>query len=294
MIDVFEIGTIKRLPLGTDYNNVVAVVHGLLHRCPAGTELVIDGTGIGKPIADMFKYRGIVPWCVTATAAIEQSINHAKRTASVPKLMLISRIQALLFEGRLKVHADIPEAGAFLEELRDFRVEYTANGNMTFNARSGRHDDMVSAAAVAAWRLSDGAGGWGPPSLYLAAIMTGVRDKSRYPRPARWAIGCDLGKIADPSVVLVMRRTSVSAPELEAIAEDPPIVPMELVPVIDDPANKTPELLRREAIARAPTPNHPEAGKGGEIEHVNGPRAKITYAVGSLEWAAQQRKNQDD
>jgi hypothetical protein len=155
-IDIFEIGTIKRLPLGTDYNNVVAVV---MRRCPGGTELVIDGSGVGRPVCDMFKYRGTVPWCVTATAGIEQTIDRPKRTASVPKLMLISRIQSLLFEGRLKVHADIAEAGAFLEELRDFRVEYSASGHMTYNAKVGRHDDMVAAAAVAAWRLSDGAGG---------------------------------------------------------------------------------------------------------------------------------------
>src|SRR6266478_2261518 len=104
MIDLFEIGSIKRLPLGTDYNNVVSVVHNLLRRCPAGTDLVIDGTGIGKPVCDMFKYRGVVPWCVTATAGIEQSIDYGKRTANVPKLMLISRMQSLLFERRLKVH----------------------------------------------------------------------------------------------------------------------------------------------------------------------------------------------
>src|ERR1700726_3771980 len=104
MIDIFEIGTIKRLPLETSYTNVVAIGHALLLRCPAGTELVIDGTGVGKPVADIFKWHGVTPWCVTATAGIEQTIDTAARTANVPKLLLISRIQSLLFEGRLKVH----------------------------------------------------------------------------------------------------------------------------------------------------------------------------------------------
>jgi hypothetical protein len=48
MIDIFEIGTIKRLPLETSYTNVVAIVHALLLRCPAGTELIIDGTGVAS------------------------------------------------------------------------------------------------------------------------------------------------------------------------------------------------------------------------------------------------------
>jgi len=58
-VELFEIGTIRRLPLGTDYNHVVAIVHQLLRRCPEDTDLVIDGTGIGKPVADMFKFQGI-------------------------------------------------------------------------------------------------------------------------------------------------------------------------------------------------------------------------------------------
>src|SRR5215831_9505793 len=159
----------------------------------------------------MFKYRGIVPWCVTATAGIEQTIDRPKRNASVPKLMLISRIQALLFEGRLKVHADIPEAGAFLEELRDFRVEYSTSGHMTYNAKSGRHDDMVAAASVAAWRLSDGVGGWGPPSEHLAALALGIATAGTFSRARPWVIGLDLGKVNDPTAIVVMRRTSVES-----------------------------------------------------------------------------------
>ena len=68
MIDIFEIGTIKRLPLETSYTNVVAIVHTLLLRCPAGTELIIDGTGVGKPVADIFKWHGVTPWSNSVAA----------------------------------------------------------------------------------------------------------------------------------------------------------------------------------------------------------------------------------
>src|SRR5215470_4728562 len=209
-VQLFEIGTIRRLQLGTDYNHVVTIVHQLLRRCPEDTDLVIDGTGIGKPVADMFKFRGVVPWCVTATAGIEQTIDAAKRTAHVPKLMLISRLQSLLFEQRLKVSDKLDEARAFLDELRDFRVEFTASGHLTYNARAGRHDDMISAAAVAAWRLSDGAVGWGPPSRYLAAVTLGLGHT--VPRPAPWAVGVDLGKTGDPTAIIVLRRVAVDMP----------------------------------------------------------------------------------
>jgi hypothetical protein len=52
-------------------------------------------------------------------------------------------------------------------------------------------------------------------------------------------------------------------------------------------------LLRREAIGEGATPDHPDAGTGGEAVHINGPLCKPTYAVGSAEWAAQNRDGAD-
>ena len=102
MIDIFEIGTIKRLPLETSYTNVVAIVHALLLRCPAGTELIIDGTGVGKPVADIFKWHGVTPWCVTATAGIEQTIDAATAaSASSPSPPLIPRSSILAVVARI-------------------------------------------------------------------------------------------------------------------------------------------------------------------------------------------------
>jgi hypothetical protein len=117
------------------------------------------------------------------------------------------------------VAADLDEAGAFLDELRDFRAEYTAAGNVTFNAKSGRHDDLISAAAVAAWRLTDGAGGFGPPTQFMASVCAGRADRTMRP-PAPWVIGLDLGKVNDPTAICVMRKIRVDASE---IAETPTV-----------------------------------------------------------------------
>jgi hypothetical protein len=58
---VFEVGHIARLPLGTAYPVIVAHVGTLLSRLPADTELIIDETGVGRPVGDMFVYSGISP-----------------------------------------------------------------------------------------------------------------------------------------------------------------------------------------------------------------------------------------
>src|SRR5690606_7689972 len=68
---------------------------------------------------------------------------------SVPKVLLVSRLQALLHSGALEIDGKAKDAAVLLKELQDFRVSFTAVGNPTFNARQGAHDDLVLALAIA-------------------------------------------------------------------------------------------------------------------------------------------------
>jgi hypothetical protein len=95
---IFQVGHLERVPLGTPYPGIVAHVGRLLGKLPAGTELVIDYTGVGRPIFDMFTYTGISPLGVLITAGTAETYDGA--ICSVPKLTLVSRLQALLHEGR--------------------------------------------------------------------------------------------------------------------------------------------------------------------------------------------------
>src|SRR5271165_6971122 len=153
---IFQCGHLERLPLGTSYPAVVAHVCRLLVKSPAGTELVIDYTGVGRPVFDMFLSAGLSPVGVLITAGTAET--QEGMIHSVPKIVLVSRLQALLHEARLKIHKDLPEAEVLIREMQDFRVEFTAAGGLTFNARSGRHDDLVLALAIAAWRAYGGVG----------------------------------------------------------------------------------------------------------------------------------------
>jgi HxlR-like helix-turn-helix len=67
---------------------------------------------------------------------------------SVPKLVLISQVQALLHAGRLRIHKSMPEVPALISELEDFRAEVTDSGYWRFGARSGKHDDLILVACV--------------------------------------------------------------------------------------------------------------------------------------------------
>ena len=157
---IFQVGHLERLPLGTPYPAIVAHVGRLLTQLPGHPELVIDFTGVGRPVFDMFRYSGISPIGVLITGGLTEVQNGL--ICSVPKLNLVSRLQALLHEARLKILRELDEPETLVRELQDFRMDYTAAGHLTFNARSGKHDDFVLALAIATWRAHGGGmASWG-------------------------------------------------------------------------------------------------------------------------------------
>lgn len=72
---------------------------------------------------------------------------------SVPKGELVSKLQALLHAGQLRIDASLPDAAELTKELQDSRVRFTDAGNATFNAREGAHDDLVLVLALAVFGL---------------------------------------------------------------------------------------------------------------------------------------------
>jgi len=196
---LFEVGHIARLPLGTPYPSIVGHVGRLLSALPDDTELIIDQTGVGGPVGDMFVYSGISPVRVMITAGTAETRDGM--SCSVPKLILISRVQALLHQGQLRIKRSLPEAEVLVRELQDFRVEYTASGNITFNARQGRHDDLVLALAIACWRAHGGGSCYDGLFTYYRSLATGTPFAS-----PRYYIGLDLGQSRDPTAIAIVKK----------------------------------------------------------------------------------------
>jgi hypothetical protein len=217
---LFRCGHLERIPLGTSYVGVVQHVARLLHRLPTGTELAIDFTGVGRPVADMFGAAGLSPTLVLITGGSSETYDGG--IVAVPKLSLISRLQALLHEGRLKIHRDLAEAPTLVRELQDFRVEFTAGGAITFSARVGKHDDLVLALAIAAWRAFGGGPSDGIFRLYeqQSAALRGEAE------PVRTVVGVDLGQSRDPTAIAIVQRVPASRLEerLDRPRHEPPII----------------------------------------------------------------------
>jgi hypothetical protein len=151
--DTFDVRHLQRLPLGLSYPAVVQEVAMLLARPPlAGNcELVIDETGVGRAVADIFDTARMNPTRVTITAGIEQS--HVNGGWHVSKQILISTLDARLHTGELRFAKELLEAGTMQEELKDFRRKVSVAGRYTFEARVGKHDDLVLAVAIGLWAI---------------------------------------------------------------------------------------------------------------------------------------------
>ena len=70
----------------------------------------------------------------------------------VPKRDLIVGLQVLLQQGGLQIAAGMSEGATLVKEMAEMRVKITGSGNEQFGAwRSGEHDDLVLAVALACW-----------------------------------------------------------------------------------------------------------------------------------------------
>lgn len=159
---------LQRLPLGLSYPAQVQHVADLLARPPlngnettAVAQLIIDQTGVGAAVADIFNAAGMRPIRLSITAGNEATWVGNDRV-HVAKTILISTVDAMLHTGTLKFAATLSEAGAMRDELQDFRRKLSDAGRATYAARTGAHDDLVLAVSISCWWISR------PPPAYAS------------------------------------------------------------------------------------------------------------------------------
>ena len=157
----FSIEGLERMPLGTSYPDIVAHVTKLLMMPELLTKpdlvgrncvLVLDATGVGRPVFDLFKAAQLKPIGVTITSG-----NKVERTArdeyGVPRTDLISEAVVASQQGTLIAPPEdvMPLAAVLKQELRNINLKKNiATGRDAYVAwREGVHDDLVFAASLA-------------------------------------------------------------------------------------------------------------------------------------------------
>jgi hypothetical protein len=152
-----ELTAIRRYPLGTAYPDVVAHVCAVCAGLPTPPLLVVDQTGVGRAVVDVFararpRCRRLVP--VTIVSGQGEAYQ-PDGSFHVAKTLLVGKVQVALQADHLRAAPELPEASTLVAELRGFKARITASGNTVFGAaadwRENSHDDLVLATALSVW-----------------------------------------------------------------------------------------------------------------------------------------------
>ena len=166
----------ERIPLGTSYVDIVEYVRSALFprvrryaedayvmlsprfrgAVPRVT-LIVDHSGVGRPVVDLFRQARLQPVAVTITNGVDVSGTeyHGYR---VPLVDLVDGLAlAVRAPALLTISSQLPDLSALLEEFQTFERRLTKAGHETFgNFREHTHDDQLFAIAIALWHARHG------------------------------------------------------------------------------------------------------------------------------------------
>jgi hypothetical protein len=159
---------LERYPLRTPYPDMVAQVAALVEdpqlrrthfdsrlgrRVLDEPDLLVDATGVGRPVVDLFRERGLKYKAITITGGNKVTAASLAGGYGVPKRDLIGALEVPFHSGRLKVAAGLYLWETLRGELQTFRrkVSLTTGMDSYEHWRESDHDDLVLAAALACW-----------------------------------------------------------------------------------------------------------------------------------------------
>jgi len=173
----FLVRWVERVPLGTSYVDVVERIAAVSEQAllvDRHVVVVVDQTGVGRPIYDMLRRRCTVPLRgITFTAAADEILPNPSQIR-VPKRDLVTALEVALEDRRLHMHPNIALAEDLRAELQQFQVNLSARGHDTYEAGRGHHDDLVMALCLAVW--------WGSRKGQGSAFVQAWRNMAARPR----------------------------------------------------------------------------------------------------------------
>ena len=143
---------LERLRLGTPYPDVVRRVKEIagLPLIAMGRSVVVDGTGVGAPVVDLLRRAGmgcsVLPVLITGGGEGRTSL--AGGYESVPRSVLLTGLQVLIQQGRVRVASDCREAETLWRELLGLKLVGPGSRE--------EHDDLAVAVALAVWKARAG------------------------------------------------------------------------------------------------------------------------------------------
>jgi len=152
----YVVSHLERMLLDLPYPAQVERVYQMWHKKPLNTAektLVMDYSGVGRPVWDLASDRGLNPIGISITGGDSTTWLDDNRRARVPKRDLISTMQIAAQNDRLKIAQGLRFGPTLAAELQSFKVKIdprTAHDSYG-SWREGEHDDLILAVAIALW-----------------------------------------------------------------------------------------------------------------------------------------------
>ena len=152
--NVYHVRHLERVR-GAPYPQIVATVTRMMSSpsLKGDAALVIDQTGCGRPVFDMFVDAGLKSTPIGVSIHGGDSVSHDGGNYRVPKRDLVGVLQVLLQSGRLKVAQKLELGPILQQEMLNFKQKIDpVTAHDSYSAwREQDHDDLVLAVALAAW-----------------------------------------------------------------------------------------------------------------------------------------------
>jgi hypothetical protein len=153
-VPFYQIRHIERLSLGTTYPEIVERIQKVLHHPELyeKTVLIVDQTGVGRPVVDSLRREKLNPIGITITGGSNVVEEEGGLSYKVPKLDLVSALHVLLESQRLTILSTLEYAPVLKQELLQFKVKVSETGKETLEAwREQDHDDLVLSVCLCSW-----------------------------------------------------------------------------------------------------------------------------------------------
>ncbi len=151
---IYGVTYLRRWELGSRYQQVVADVKEIWNNPAVAQhrrELVVDKTGVGRPIVELFEDAGLEPWGITVTGGFEVTQVNKAAEFHVPRRVLISTVQVVLQGQRVRIADTLSEAAQLQQELLGLKLKVTPEGEQFEAGAPGGRDDLVMAVADGLW-----------------------------------------------------------------------------------------------------------------------------------------------
>ena len=143
---------LKRYALKTSYMTIADSVKIIINsnKILDKYALIIDQTGVGRPVMDVFQDNNMAPFGITITGGNNTNWEN-RREVKVPKRDIVSSLQVVFQNKRIKIASNLPDIDLIKKELLYFRSKISSSGHDSYSAISSMHDDIVISIGLAIW-----------------------------------------------------------------------------------------------------------------------------------------------